>query len=212
MMMTEHVLLGLSWILYGVLHSVLASTAVKKSIAGRMKDAFKYYRIAYTIFAFLGLVVLIVWMLLMESPVVFPVSGLLLSLGAFFAIAGLLLMLICIRKYFFSLSGIKTLVEETHHPELVVSGVHRYVRHPLYLGTFAFIWGLFLLLPFLSLLITNIVITVYTIVGMRFEEKKLLLAFGDAYANYMQNVRALLPLPKKRRITESNVQKTGFAD
>ena len=76
-------------------------------------------------------------------------------------------MILCIKNYFLSLSGLKSLLNESYSNELIIKGVHRYVRHPLYLGTFAFIWGLWLLLPTVSFLIVNVIITTYTLVGIR---------------------------------------------
>jgi protein-S-isoprenylcysteine O-methyltransferase Ste14 len=67
------------------------------------------------------------------------------------------------------------------------------VRHPLYAGTFIFIWGLFILVPSLSLLISNTIITIYTLIGLRFEEQKLEKEFGDAYKTYKQKVPMIIP-------------------
>lgn len=103
-------------------------------------------------------------------------------------------MLVCIKKYFLNLSGLKSLVaEEVISNELRIDGIHRFVRHPLYLGTFIFIWGLFLLYPHWSLLIANSVITIYTLVAIRFEEQKLIEEFGEAYITYQKQVPTILP-------------------
>ncbi len=98
-----------------------------------------------------------------------------------------------------SLSGIKTLISEEPTPNaLRIDGVHKYVRHPLYLGTFLFIWGLFILVPLISLLIANIIITVYTLIGTAFEEQKLQKEFGTAYTNYQTQVPRIIPSFKRR--------------
>jgi protein-S-isoprenylcysteine O-methyltransferase Ste14 len=76
---------------------------------------------------------------------------------------------------------------------LQISGVHRYVRHPLYLGTFIFLWGLFLLIPLWSSLIAVVLIQAYTQTGIIFEEKKLVAEFGDQYRDYQQAVPKLIP-------------------
>ena len=115
-------------------------------------------------------------------------------------VIGGLIMLLCIKKYFLSLSGLKSLVaEEIVANELRIDGVHQYVRHPLYFGTFVFIWGLLLLFPYLSLLIANSIITIYTLIAIRFEEQKLVDEFGEAYIKYKNNVPMILPNMKQSK-------------
>jgi protein-S-isoprenylcysteine O-methyltransferase Ste14 len=108
-------------------------------------------------------------------------------------LSGLSLMLVCIKKYFISLSGLLSLVKETVSHQLLITGIHRYIRHPLYLGTFTFLWGLFLTTPYLSLLIANSIITVYTLIGIRLEETKLINEFGENYKLYQKKVPKLIP-------------------
>jgi methanethiol S-methyltransferase len=112
------------------------------------------------------------------------------------SIAGLLIMGTCILKYFMQLSGIRFLTNNHPESKLMLDTLHKRVRHPLYLGTFLFIWGLFLVLSTLSLLIANIIITAYTLIGIRFEEKKLLLEFGESYREYQRTVPMIIPALK----------------
>lgn len=119
--------------------------------------------------------------------------------GSIIAIAGITVMGICIRKYFAHLSGIRSLyMIEKNQNELMITGIHKYVRHPLYAGTFLFIWGLWLFLPLLSLLITNMIITIYTLLGIKWEEQKLEAEFGASYKQYKQQVPKLIPLSSSR--------------
>ena len=211
-MLVNHVLLGIFWVIYCVLHSVLASLHVKEKIAALFSKAFRYYRIFYTVFAFAGLALILLMMFRMESPLLFQLTMFFIIAGILLSFSGLVLMLICIRKYFFSLSGLKSLFYEGHSHQLIITGVHRYVRHPLYLGTFAFIWGLFLLMPYASVLITNIVITIYTLFGIHLEEQKLLKEFGSDYAHYRLQVPRLLPSFKKRFKNQTTAGNARFTD
>lgn len=201
-MVGEHVLLGFFWVLYGVIHSVLASQAVKATVRARSGAAFRYYRLFYTVLAALLLFAVLWFQLHLSSPLLLPAHPLLAAAGWMLSTAGLVLMLICIRKYFVGLSGLRGLFEERSTDELHISGVHRFVRHPLYLGTFAFIWGLFLLRPLASLAVMDAVITLYTLVGIRLEEQKLVLAFGEQYLDYRRRVPRLLPFMRPRRADE----------
>ena len=191
-MIFNHIILATLWILYCVLHSVLASEWVKKKMRQALAE-YKWYRIAYSLFAFISLMALFYYQLKIDTVQLFLVNYIFLTAGIILSTCGLLLMLVCIRKYFMSLSGLRNLFIENFSNELQITGVHRHVRHPLYLGTFAFIWGLFLLFPYLSLLVANIIITVYTLIGINFEEKKLMAEFGQQYVNYRKVVPKLFP-------------------
>ncbi len=197
-MWLNHVLLCFAWMIYCVLHSVLAALSFKKQMRAWLGDGFRYYRIFYTLFAFAGLILLIWWMFKMQSPLLFEVQELIYIPGVLLAVFGLTIMLICIRKYFFSLSGLKSLFYEGPTNQLIISGIHKYVRHPLYLGTFIFIWGLFFVFPYLSVFITNLVITIYTLAAISLEEEKLIQEYGEAYERYRREVPKLVPGIKKK--------------
>ena len=102
-------------------------------------------------------------------------------------------MIISILKYFKLLSGVRSLYEVEPSTELLRGGIHNHVRHPLYSGTLMFIWGLFFIFPMLNNLIAVIIITGYVLIGIRLEEKKLLIEFGNIYADYMSRVPMLIP-------------------
>lgn len=185
------------WIVYGVLHSLLAHTAVKDWLSQRMGRLAVHYRLFYTLFAFLSLVAVLLYQVRMTSPLLYTGFPALKLIGGFITLMGLSLMLFCIRKYFMSLSGLRTLVEpEKAGTELMITDIHQYVRHPLYLSTFIFIWGLSIVMPYLSLIIANTIITIYTLIGINLEEKKLVELFGDSYRLYKQKVPRILPFRK----------------
>jgi methanethiol S-methyltransferase len=192
-MVTNHIVLFFLWVLYCVLHSVLASTGVKKWVQKNSGKAHRYYRLFYTIFAAVGLVALICFQLSLPSPNLYEPGLPVLIAGAFLLSAGLLIMVVCIHKYFLSLSGLKSLFRETPAHRLMVTGIHRYVRHPLYSGTFLTIWGFWLLFPSWGLLIAGVVITLYTLLAIAWEEEKLVAEFGEPYRQYQRTVPKLIP-------------------
>ena len=83
------------------------------------------------------------------------------------------------------------LPEVTSPPRLVTGGLYRYVRHPLYTAGLVFIW----LLPIMTcnFLALNIGLTAYIFIGAYYEERKLMLEFGEAYAEYRQRTSMLIP-------------------
>ncbi len=192
-MLLNHIILATLWVVYCVLHSVLASIRVKKSVQKKAGKAYHYYRLFYTLFAAFSLAALLYYQLTIPSKKTFEQSLLLTIGGWLLSAIGLGLMLVCIRKYFMSLSGLKSLFQESPASELMITGVHRYMRHPLYLGTFLFIWGLWILFPTYSLLVANLVITGYTLFAIRLEEDKLVAEFGETYRKYQEAVPKLIP-------------------
>ena len=187
------------WVVFCVLHSVFASGAVKRKTAMAWPGLAPFYRIAYTLFAFLSLAAVVGYQIGMESPLVYRTGPILRVAGGVVLALGLVVMAVCIKKYFLSLSGLKSLFHKIPAGSLMVSGVHRIVRHPLYSGTFLAIWGFFILLPLLSLLIANVVITGYTLLALRYEEAKLLDQFGDDYATYRRQVPPIIPSFRVKR-------------
>lgn len=188
------------WIVFCVLHSLLAAVSVKQKIAERFRQGFKYYRLYYTVFAFISFGAVLGYQLYLYSPLLYVPSAAIKILGGGMGTAGLWIMAICIKKYFNQLSGLRTLFinEVKTGNSLLITGIHRHIRHPLYLGTFLFIWGLFILLPVVSLFISNLVITVYTLIGITFEERKLVQEFGDTYKTYQKTVPKIVPSFKLR--------------
>ncbi|MBB1285000.1 isoprenylcysteine carboxylmethyltransferase family protein [Flavisolibacter sp. BT320] len=192
-MLETHLILAVLWIVYCVLHSVLASLSVKARVQKMAGKRFRHYRLFYTLFAAVSLFAIVFYQLRMQSVDLFPKTIFSTLAGILIGITGVGIMLVCIKKYFVSLSGIKSLVQETPSSQLMIKGIHRYMRHPLYLGTFLAIWGLWLLAPTLSLLISNVVITAYTLYAIQLEETKLIAEFGDQYRAYQKSVPKLIP-------------------
>lgn len=199
-MLKTHLVLALLWILFGVLHSVLAGLGVKNRFANAFPQWARHYRLLYTVFAFFSLGLTVGYQLTLASPFVFRPRLFSTVVGAIVGGGGLLLMAVCIKKYFLSLSGLKSLFEQRPAHRLMITGIHRFVRHPLYLGTFAAIWGAFLVYPLLSLLLSNFFITAYTLIGIGFEEKKLLAEFGTGYKTYQQAVPKLIPALRRKPV------------
>ena len=197
MVLPTHLLLACCWILFCLLHSLLAATRVKKIIIPRLKKAGPYYRLFYTVFAAGSFGVVIALQLSLTSPLLVQPGLSMFIAGIAGLLTGLIIMGICIRRYFFRLSGLRGLLQQDNSQVLLQNGLHKYVRHPLYLGTFLFIWSLFLLFPSLSAAIANGIITLYTIAGARLEEQKLVEMFGPVYTNYRQKVPMFIPLPWK---------------
>ena len=79
--------------------------------------------------------------------------------------------------------------------EFKVKAFYKYVRHPLYFGLIVGIWAT----PTMTLthLCFAILLTSYTVVGARFEEKDLIRDFGDDYRNYQRKTSMFIPYLKE---------------
>jgi protein-S-isoprenylcysteine O-methyltransferase Ste14 len=189
----DHWILLLLWGLFGLLHSLLAAGGVKRYFTFLLGRYAGYYRLLYTLFAFLSLGVVVAVQFSVKS---FPLASFPLLkylVGLIVGMPGIILMIVCIRKYFFNLSGVKVLFDDHEDTNLETGGIHAYVRHPLYLGTLATLWSVFFFFPLLSHLLACLSVTVYTLIGIHLEEKKLLRIFGEKYEDYQRRTPMLIP-------------------
>ena len=191
-MNSQHWLLLFLWVLYVVLHSFFADATVKERIQKLIGS--RYYRLSYSLFAALSLALLLCYQFSLQSIWLYSSLFIRYGLSVIFIVPGLIIMIICIRKYFYELSGIQALENKpVEMPTLQQTGLHKYVRHPLYFGTLLFVWGLFLLLPTLSNFIAVVVLTIYVLIGIHLEEQKLVLEYGEQYEQYSKKVPKLIP-------------------
>gem|GEM_PF-140962 len=195
-----HWLLLLFWIIYYTVHSILAATSVKVFFKKRSGKYFRYYRLVYSIFVTVTLLWLLCYQYSFQSPVLIKPKILKYFSFLLLVLPGILIMLISIKKYFLLLSGVRSILTPTPAVELKVDGIHRYIRHPLYSGTILFVWRLFFIFPFLNNLIAVILLMLYVLIGISFEEKKLIKEFGEKYHEYIFNVPKLLPDLKNKKV------------
>jgi len=79
---------------------------------------------------------------------------------------------------------------------LVVAGLYRYVRNPMYLGMAIFLVGEALLLPEITREMLIVLLAAWVAVTLFiffYEEPTLRRLFGDDYATYCRNVRRWIP-------------------
>jgi len=172
---------------------MLAASKVKLFFKKISEKFFRYYRLVYSIFSTVTLIFILYFQYSFASPVIINSVFIKYASLIIFVFPGVVIMMISIVKYFKILSGVRTLYQVKPPAELKLEGIHKYVRHPLYLGTILFVWGLFFIFPLLNNLIAVILITGYILIGIRFEEKKLLIEFGNSYADYISRVPMLIP-------------------
>lgn len=179
---------------YGALHSLLAAPGAKRLARRAFGQAGACgYRLAYNAIGVVTLIPVLAVVALEPGAVLYrlrlPWAGLALALQALgLAILALGLLQTDVMHFL----GLRQLVErEAQPPRLVVSGLYRHVRHPLYTAGLAVLWFTPLLTA--SLLVLNIAFTAYIVIGSHLEERRLHAEFGPTYAAYARRVPRLLP-------------------
>lgn len=188
--------------MFAVSHTALASPAAKASAArllgARVAEA--VYRLIYNAIALAAIApaLYLAWTLpdveLYRFPA--PFDSIALALQGL-ALIGLAYSVYQMDWTFFV--GLRQLIgppahttlDSTSTAQLVTTGLHRYVRHPLYTTSLII---LYLVSPMtLNRLALVVGIHLYFWIGSIFEERKLVREFGDAYRDYQRRVPRLLP-------------------
>ena len=178
------------WAGYFALHSYLASTRVKSFSKDRGVSGVSYRKI-YVLISTLGFFALLVYnSSIPERPLLQP-SQLLRYVSLVLAAAGTIVIRAAFKQY--NVREFLGLSEENPGHKFVSSGILNYVRHPTYSGTILVVMGYFMFSPKLSNLILSAMVVVYVIIGIYFEEKKLIIELGQHYKDYKKDVPALVP-------------------
>lgn len=181
--MNTHLLLALSILFFGFIHSITASNSFKKKISW-----FKRYQ--YTILSLITVLpITYLWtkgymtsktIYSFEYPwsIIFYISML---------VGSVIFVLGALEMDLFAFLGIK----EAETDGLSKKGMHGIVRHPLYLGIIIVFWSF----PALKTidLVGNSGLTLYLIIGSYIEERKLIEEYGGEYREYKNETPMFIP-------------------
>ena len=180
----------IAWIIYFILHSVFALQMVKNAFYSIGLKPHNY-RLIYNILAILLLIPILVISssidarFMFEPKIYFKVMGLLL------AGSGIVVVKIAFKSYDTkAFLGLGSLEGEQIFQ---TSGLLRSVRHPLYSGSILVLIGYVLFDPKISTIISVALMILYFVIGIQFEEKKLIKEFGDKYLDYTRKTPMLIP-------------------
>ena len=193
--LVAHLIYACAWLSFGLGHSLLASRAVKSRFDSLLGA---YYRLVYNAVACIHLwIVWLIgaWAFPQTSDFDLPRAVHIVMLAV--SVAGWAMMLISLGSYDLGrLAGTRQIrsyrrgVKEPEDEPLRVGGLHRYVRHPLYLAGFLILWGR---VTGHFELATAMWGSAYLIVGAWFEERRLMALYGQAYSDYRSRVAAFVP-------------------
>lgn len=179
--------------LWGIVHSLLASIRFKNFLRRTLGDSFmKLYRLLYNIFAMVSIAPVLYLMVSLPDQTLYQVPApwnILMRAGQLISL--LFLIVAVLQTDVLSFVGLRQLIEEEKKGDLVISGLYRFVRHPLYTFSLGILW----LSPSMTVnsFIVYAALTIYILIGIIFEERKLLREFGQEYAAYQSITPMLLP-------------------
>jgi methanethiol S-methyltransferase len=182
-----------SAVLWGVVHSWLASLGFKNILLHTLGNgAMKFYRLFYNLFSVISLAPVFYLMLALPDKNLYRIPtpwnyAMLAGQG----ISVILLLVAVLQTDVLSFVGLRQLFEQEQPGSLVTRGFYRMVRHPLYTFGLLILW----LSPSVSVnsFVVYLALTVYILIGIFFEERKLLREFGQAYAEYKSVTPMLIP-------------------
>ena len=183
-------------LLYGVVHSVLATLKVKdmaRLYLGIRAD--RTYRLFYNLIALLTFLPVLALLAILPDERLnsIPFPWVLLT-TVIQGLAIITLFLGLLQTGLWSFLGIKQLFLLSKEPqtELVVHGLYRRVRHPLYMAGLLFIW--FSSVMTHNTLAMTVGLSVYLILGALVEERKLIHEYGAKYMQYQEHTPMLVPV------------------
>jgi protein-S-isoprenylcysteine O-methyltransferase Ste14 len=192
-------LLGAGLVVWCTLHSALISTTFARFIENRIGAAFRFYRIAYNVFALATLIPLVVYERSLEASRLFSWSGwlrapqlILLGAAAILFIGGGLHFDL---RHFVGVRQLQAAAPDSG-TRLETGGMLGWTRHPWYAGALLLLWAR----PMDAAdLVVNGVLTLYLVIGTHLEERKLIREFGESYRDYQRRVPMFFPTGVRRR-------------
>lgn len=188
-----------AWTLYGALHSFLASLKLKRWVAGRWPGRMPLYRLAFNLLAVVTLIPPLFLVYHWRGDYLWQWSGVGWWVANGLALAAVGGIVWSLRYYDGSeFSGMRQWRAGERRVEdqerFYISPLHRFVRHPWYFLGLVILWtrdmdGV--------RLVSSLIITGYFVIGLRLEERKLLVYHGERYRRYRERVPALIPLPSR---------------
>jgi len=201
--------LAVLWIIWCAIHSGMISVTATEHFKRWFGNHFRFYRLIFNLVAIVTVIPIILYSQSIQEPPVFRWEGFMVLFQVLLLTIAVLLFFAGSRHYdmlqFLGLRQIRTGSSHsalTDTGKLDTAGILGVTRHPWYLGTIMLIWARGL---DVSTLITNIILTIYLIVGTVMEERKLLVEYGEEYRKYQKQVSMLIPFKYiKSRIQRSS--------
>ncbi len=198
--MVSFILILLVVAIWGSVHSFLASLTWKNALEKRFGMVYKkYYRLTYVLFGSFSFILVLAAVVFLPDKQMYVIPLPWVIMTGLLQLAGALLVVYSVGQTgAFVFLGLSQAFDPKSIDKMVpfiTRGAFKFVRHPIYTGSFLIIW----LFPTMSqnILAFNIAATIYIMVGIIFEERKLVAEFGERYIDYRKRTPMLIPFPKR---------------
>jgi protein-S-isoprenylcysteine O-methyltransferase Ste14 len=186
----EYLPIIIAWLIFGIAHSVLASSLIKEKMNLKPVN----YRRIYNLFSVLAVFFIFILGSTIPPEYLLPKNQTSKSIGLVIATFGFLLAKLAFKPI--SLSQFLGIKEEKGS-ELITSGIYARMRHPLYTALILGLIGFVIFNPTYTHLVHAISILIYLIIGIHFEEKRLISHYGEEYEDYKRHTPMLFPTLKR---------------
>ncbi len=182
-------LILIGWLIFGIVHSTLASESIKEKAKQYGLGQLTYRRI-YNLITILLFLMILLGGAFVTPKYFMPHGKSSEGIGLIIATFGFFLTKMAFKEISFAtFMGLKREKES----ELVKTGIYARIRHPLYTSTILFLIGFMIFSPSYSNLLHAVCLFIYLMIGIQFEEKRLIKTFGEEYKHYREQVPMLLP-------------------
>ena len=196
-MIESILILTASIVLWGAVHSLLASAYVKeraRRLFGQSAD--RWYRLLYVFLSIVTLLPVLALLVVLPDQTLYIVPA--PWKWAMRGVQGFALVGLAVAFWetgpfdFLGLAQLRPGQQPGSAP-LSIRGLHCRVRHPLYTLSILLIW----MAPTMTVnwFITYLFATLYLYIGSMHEETRLVAEYGKAYVDYQKQVPRLLPRP-----------------
>jgi len=185
---------ALLWLSFGFVHSLLARASSKRLLQPLFG---RTYRFSYNLFSSLhiGFVVIGGQIVLGANSAAFELGNAFTFFAAACQVAGVIVIVLSLTQYDLGrFAGVTQLFRgndlSSDQEPLHITGLHRYVRHPLYMGAYLYLLGGAVSDFGLQTAIWG---CLYLWIGTWFEERSLVCQYGRVYVKYKEKVPAVFP-------------------
>lgn len=197
--MVEYLILTIMWSIWCLLHSLLIAHTTMKAIKSWIPRYLPFHRVAYNIFSLLTFGLMIHYEGSLSPLLLYEFTNI-AELGriAMFSIGGGLFIAGAKSYDLFQFAGLRQIVTQKTHlalnqeKQFKKKGISALTRHPWYLAAFFVIWFNSKTIEVHSLL-TNVIFSIYLVLGTLQEERKLVREFGNDYKQYQKEVSMFFP-------------------
>ena len=144
-----------------------------------------------------------------ENHTIFAEIGVLRFIGPAFIFVGLIGTLACYWNFIYDAKGAPLIEGMQKH--LIVKGLYKYVRNPIYISWYLIIFGEAVYFQSLDLLLYLAGWMVFFQIKVVYsEEPYLSVTFGDSYESYRKSVRRWIPRLKAYKVETNELENEKF--